>query len=262
MYAKYTVVLNELMKDERVSERLNEALSSYPIYTKKSQEQYIPSIVPNRSELNQKILNHYKYREIGFETVGRFLDELEIAMNEIMPYYNQLFFTLDQDYNILFNADYTRDIEITKAGEDQSDTTSTISNKTENTAHDESSVDSSNQDLSKHIQSQTPQSELDITAENIDSVSYADQVDWNKSNAQGTSSTSGESSSSTDHEGTGNVQANTTREENEHSLETVRGNYGMVSSQQLVAQFRKLIRNVERDIIMDDRIQELFMMIY
>jgi len=43
-----------------------------------------------RQQLNNKIINHYYFDEIGFETVARFKHYLNNTMNEIMPYYNQL----------------------------------------------------------------------------------------------------------------------------------------------------------------------------
>lgn len=260
--AKYTIVLKTLMDDAECKAALDQAMSTYPLYEKRSKEEWIPSYVPKRSELNEKILNHYKYREIGFETVGRFLDELEISLCEIMPKYNLLYHTADQDYNMLYNADYTRKITAQRDGSESTDTTSNIQNTTENEATDSSSAQTSNNDASKHVQSQTPQNELDITAQNIDSVGYADQVDWNKSEAAGTTSSQGSSTSKTDHSGSGNVLAEQERSETEQSLEEVKGNYGQMSYQYLVKKYRELIINIDQMIINDPRIQELFMLVY
>lgn len=44
-----------------------------------------------RSVLETKILRHYYTREICAETVGRWKLFLQATMNEIMPYYNQLY---------------------------------------------------------------------------------------------------------------------------------------------------------------------------
>ena len=112
--AKYTVELKTLMENEEARKMLNKAMSTYPLYSKKSKEEFAPSYIPTREELNSKILNFYKYREIAFETPGRFLDELEVALIEIMPYYNQLFFSADQDYNIIYNV--LNDIEAALKG--------------------------------------------------------------------------------------------------------------------------------------------------
>lgn len=56
------------------------ALDSYPIWN----EEY-------RKYLNQKIIDHYYFREIGQETPDRFNFFLRRKMNEIMPYYNKLY---------------------------------------------------------------------------------------------------------------------------------------------------------------------------
>lgn len=45
----------------------------------------------NRARLEEKILNRYRFRQIGQETVGRFKHYLKTRMQEIMPYYIQLY---------------------------------------------------------------------------------------------------------------------------------------------------------------------------
>ena len=108
---RYTEVLCNLMEDQKAKAKIEEALSSYPLYKSTSKREFgIPNIIPTREELNKKIINNFKYREIGFETPGRFIEELKIAMEEIMPKYNQLYFSADQDYNIIYNVDYKKTI--------------------------------------------------------------------------------------------------------------------------------------------------------
>lgn len=55
-------------------------LSNYPIFN----EHY-------RAPLNRKIIDHYRYWEIGSETVQMFCYNLRVKMGEIMPLYNQLY---------------------------------------------------------------------------------------------------------------------------------------------------------------------------
>lgn len=64
-----------------------------------------------------KILRHYYTREIGFETYGLWRLKLETAMNEIMPYYNQLYESALLEFNPLVDADYTRSHEGEDSGE-------------------------------------------------------------------------------------------------------------------------------------------------
>lgn len=56
------------------------AMKDYPIFD----EEY-------RAQLNNKIFEHFWFREIGLETAALFKRFLNRKMNEIMPYYNQLY---------------------------------------------------------------------------------------------------------------------------------------------------------------------------
>lgn len=69
---------------------------NFPIYD----EEY-------RSVLETKILKHYYTREIGFETVGLWKLWLNKRLNEIMPYYNQLYKSTLLEFNPFYDVDYT-----------------------------------------------------------------------------------------------------------------------------------------------------------
>lgn len=237
--ARYTEVLYNLLKNSRTKNLIDEKMSTYPLYVSTSKHEYnIPDIIPTREELNKKILDYYKYREIGFETVGRFLDELEISLNEIMPRYNQLFFSADQDYNIIYNVDYKRTIDRDLSGNVSSNAT------------DSTTTNSETESWNKHVSSDTPQNELSITNKQIDSVDYANEVNWNKDDATQTGTT------------TGTANTSGSNAENESTIETTKGNFGVVSAQDLIEKYRKTILNIEQMIINDPRIEELFMLIY
>lgn len=70
-----------------------------------------------RSVLETKILKHYYTREIGLETVGLWKLKLNTKMNEIMPYYNQLYESTLLKFNPLYDVDLTT----THEGEDVGD---------------------------------------------------------------------------------------------------------------------------------------------
>lgn len=82
-----------------------------------------------RPVLESKILKHYYTREICAETVGRWKLFLEVRMNEIMPYYNQLYRSELLEFNPLYDVDFTksgnRDKEGTESGTENLDGTST-----------------------------------------------------------------------------------------------------------------------------------------
>lgn len=73
--AYYTVMVVDLLK-----KGFDFGLNNYPIFD----ESY-------REQLNNKIIDHYAFEEIGFDTPERFRFELNKSMNEIMPYYNELY---------------------------------------------------------------------------------------------------------------------------------------------------------------------------
>lgn len=244
--AHYTEVLVNLINDPIAKSKIDTAMSTYPLYQAKSKEEYIPTYIPTRQELNNKILSYYKYREIGFETFGRFLDELETALIEIMPRYNQLYFSADQDFNVTYNVDYKRTIDRNKEGSNNLETTSQ--------ATDTSNTSSSINNYSKNINSKTPQGDLDITAQNINNVSYADEINWNQNQSTDTANSTGNSSTS------GNSTSDNT--EQESTVETTKGNFGVVSAQDLILKYRETILNIDQMIINDPRIQELFMLVY
>ena len=64
-----------------------------------------------------KFIKRFYFREIGVETVSRFLINLEQTLNEIMPYYKQLYDTTLLKYDILNNNEVVEEItrEIIKA---------------------------------------------------------------------------------------------------------------------------------------------------
>lgn len=61
-----------------------------------------------RTVLETKILRHYYYKEIGFETVGLWQDRLETKLGEIMPYYNELYKSIVHDFNPNYDCDWYR----------------------------------------------------------------------------------------------------------------------------------------------------------
>lgn len=64
--------------------------------------------------LFSKILKHYYTREIGLETVGLWRLKLETKLQEIMPFYNQLY----ESELLKFNPLYDTDLHTTHVGEE------------------------------------------------------------------------------------------------------------------------------------------------
>ncbi len=239
--ARYTVVLKTLLDDPETHSLIDRALSGYPLYV--PEKHY--DLVPTREELNKRLLDNYKYREIGSETVGRFLDDLEITMRNIMPYYNELFktvVTMAELPSPFDNVDVVESFTQTTKGKSSStssgDTTATSNTKMA--------------DADKSVHSDTPQGLLSITGKDIDSVPYSDSVTWNGSESESTGSNKTTGTTSAEGETEGTV---------EHTYTKV-GNQGVNTYAHDMNEFRTSIMDVVDSIINDQRIQELFMMVY
>ena len=96
---KDSVGLNDV--ESVIEESEDKIFNDYPIFD----ESY-------RSVLNKKILMHYYTREICEETVGLWKLRLHSKMNEIMPYYNQLYKSELLEFNPLYDVDLKREHDV------------------------------------------------------------------------------------------------------------------------------------------------------
>lgn len=76
-----------------------------------------------RNVLETKILKHYYTREIGLETVGLWKLKLDTKLNEIMPFYNQLYKSELLEFNPFYDVDLTRDHNLKKEETTKQDAT-------------------------------------------------------------------------------------------------------------------------------------------
>lgn len=83
-----TIELREVVKDTDIFDRCD----PFPIWDEN-----------HRGELEKKIIEHYFFRQIGFETVGRFKFNLNVRLREIMPRMNKLYKTTVYKYNPIEN---------------------------------------------------------------------------------------------------------------------------------------------------------------
>ena len=60
-------------------------------------------------------MEHFWYREIGAETVGRFKHNLREMLNLIMPHYNKMYLSQSLEQRILDNYDITETFEKTSS---------------------------------------------------------------------------------------------------------------------------------------------------
>lgn len=162
-----------------------------------------------RFNLEKQILRHFYLREIGQETVGLWKFYLSQKLNDIMPYYNQLYKSQLLEFNPLYDVDLTR--EHTTTGKDEK----TFSN----------SSDTSNKQINKY--SDTPQGSL----VNIESGTYL----TNATIDENTGTSTNNSTEAIDSTG--------------HYLEKVQGMNGGASAARRLLEYRKTFLNIDMQII-------------
>lgn len=190
-----------------------------------------------RSVLEKKILKHYYTREICAETVGLWKLWLDTKLNEIMPYYNQLYKSTTLEFNPFYDFDYTttsnRDI-----GQDESSTADGSSQTTNSVEQN-----GNNKNIDKY--SDTPQGGL----QNVENGTYLTNatIDEGETHSTGSGSSIGSTTN------TGTRKYNSTDEYLEH----VAGKRGGQSYSELLQKYRKTFLNIDMMVI--DDLGDLFM---
>lgn len=230
-----------------------------------------------RSVLETKILKHYYTREIGFETVALWKLWLDKRLNEIMPYYNQLYKSTTLEFNPFYDVDLTTDSkrnvnhdeDTTSKGNSkdvrtdnlrtESDSTSV---RTDDLAHSDTTNTSSD---TMTAYSDTPQGSL-TGVQNLNYLTNATRVtgtgtETNNGTNTGTSTTKNNGTVSDTGTQTTEGEASTsgTRDYTniDDYLEHVKGKRGGQSYAELLLQYRKTFLNIDMQII--DELSDLFM---
>lgn len=104
-----------------------------------------------RSVLCKKILKHYYLREIGAETVGVWLLWMNTKLEEIMPYYNQLYNSALLQFDPFQDTDYQRTHQGENTGSRNTDTSSDSSGtKTGSNTHNAADTAESHGNSTSH----------------------------------------------------------------------------------------------------------------
>lgn len=221
-----------------------------------------------RNVLETKILKHYYTREIGLETYGLWKLKLDTKLNEIMPYYNQLYKSALLEFNPLYDVDITRNhtgkktgTEALKGNVDINGQVLVDNHGNVNTTDD---ITVANTTTSENIDkfSATPQGAID-NLRNEKYLTNARMVnDTNTSNGTttGKTDTSTDSTTDTTTNTTTTTNNSTTINNTEDYLETVKGKQGTQSYASLIMEFRETFLNIDMMVIED--LGELFMNIW
>ena len=119
----------------------------------------------NKEDFEVNIINHYLTRRIGSETFTLFQINLNAKLNEIMPFYNKMFDSID-------GIDLLNDIT-TRTGEDKSNTSNSLENNSTTT--------------SDKRYSDTPQNNLQNVKDGAYVTEYNFDTNIDNSNSEGSS---------------------------------------------------------------------------
>lgn len=239
--SKYTTELKTICENYAMCERFTGASNVENIIEKsrgKIFDFYYPIFDSDyKRVLESKILKHYYTREIGLETVGLWKLKLNTKLNEIMPYYNQLYKSELLEFNPFFDVDLTRTHNTVNNG--SSSGNSKIANSTSNNSSEQHSVTN----LNKF--SDTPQGSL----ERVKSGDYLTNVTENIDNGQSYNNTYINNN-------VVNSESNTVKNVEDY-LEKVKGKQGGADYSSLLLKYRETFLNI--DVMIIEELSSLFM---
>lgn len=194
-----------------------------------------------RQILCRKILKHYYTREIAHETVGRWKLALNVKLNEIMPYYNQLYKSELLEFNPFYDVDLTRSREGSGTSNKTSNNSETNSGTSKNVSNGSGT---SNTDTLNRF-SDTPQNSMD-TQGIADSVPLTTVTKVNEDNTT-TNERTDTITKNDNRTGNGTENINST----DKYIETVRGKQGTENYSSMLMKFRETFLNIDMMIIDD-----------
>lgn len=218
-----------------------------------------------RSILCQKILKHYYLREICCETVGIWILWMNTRLEEIMPYYNQLYESAKIEFNPMHNVDLTSKHERNVEGTSKEDGTRTDNTTgkrtltgnrdTDNTSVGTRNTTNSSDETKRDLYSDTPQGAI-TGLENENYLTNARKITDNV-NGTGNEETNTTEKSGTDYSETEDttgkidgVTSNTGKTNTtEDYLETIIGKQGTESFSSLLNEFRETFLNIDMKVI-------------
>lgn len=198
-----------------------------------------------RSVLETKILKHYYTREIGLETVGLWKLKLDTKMNEIMPYYNQLYNSTLLEFNPFYDVDITRKHNTRSDG--TKNETNESKNQTMNQNTNKANGNANSTDWT--LYSDTPQGGV-TGIENETYLTNATKETNQSANEVNTIS----NGSST---GNSNGKTDSVIKNVEDYLETVKGKQGTQDYSTLLLKYRETFLNIDMQVI--EELNDLFL---
>ena len=197
-----------------------------------------------RSVICQKILKHYYTREICAETMGLWKLWLNSRMNEIMPYYNQLYESAELTFKPLEDTNITTTEKRTISGNENGNSTRESDfTRTDNGTNTQNGTN-------YNLFSDTPQGGL----AGVDSETYLTTAEKNTTNSTITNN------GTETNEGTDKVNNFRNFSNTDEFVRNITGKQGGQSNSALLKEFRETFLNIDRMII--EELSDLFFNLY
>lgn len=253
MWEEKTITINELLENG-----FDLGLNDYPIFD----ENYRPI-------LNQRIIEHYRFRQIGFVNPVHFRNRLQNRMFLIMTNkYNKLYEIKQTEFNPLYNVDMTETYTHEVSNENTSNNKSTTENgsssyyTSKNVTDTEGTSKENNKNSGVAFTSQYPTE--DMINDNLENHIFADQGQHNTTNQDVINSNSLNTNSSVDDvtKNSSTVTSNNDNTGNSKTIETyTRKNIGSSAGLPFsiaLKQFKDFYDSYELDKQVIDELKDLF----
>ena len=232
MMANFTMEVREMMNQPLISGVFT---FDYEFYSDNVQD---------KETFEKLFVSHFYFREIGFETPERFKMKLQSKLNLIMPYYRQLALT---------EWDKVRSIEQMMESKNLTETTEHIQSIQGNSETQSNQSSSSN---ATQNATSTNESKASNLADGVSQSSLDDGYLTAAGKTEQTDNTQTESSGTGSQTLTGNNEQQLT----EKTTFTSNGDIGIQTPAYAIAEWRKIIININQMII--NECEDLFLKIY
>lgn len=210
-----------------------------------------------KADFEQKVIDHYALRQIGQETVGRWLHYFRSRMREIMPYYIQLYESealmksIDDPFG---NVDIKETFEEERSGERSDEVSGSTSETVESETTGTASGTTFQNNESTDVFSDTPQGNVDNLITHMTNVRKIteDKDEETNSTVGSTANQSGRGTSSSSSVGT---ETQTVK----HTF-TKKGNQGVNTYAHDMKELRETFLNI--DLMVINELKDLFLQVY
>ena len=202
-----------------------------------------------KKAFERKVIDHYYFRQIGQETVGRWLHYFRSRIRDIMPYYTQLYESEKYMKGIedpFATVDYTETFESETTGQTLGETADQSMG-----SHSSTNTSTNNGELNKeHRFSDTPQGTIDNLEDHMSQASKDKETNTDTVNGSQSGNNSSESTTMSNTETTGRTK---------HTL-TKKGAMGVTTFGHDMIEYRQSFLNIDLMIIED--LNDLFLGVY